>query len=912
MMASETHSITYSRRSMETKRIQLRGISRSPSDRMTTDGGCIESLNATIDNTEIAPIAEPEDLTRQITSNYLPLGDYDILFIHKSGSIKNYIIQYQSEVGWFEDDEFKKMFSLRYGESVLDVTSIGNTIVFACSEGMQYVLYKDGTYKYLGSKIPEPHIEFQCVPTDEEQVHDITVLQFSHAEVPSAGAALVFDTEAFNKAVKRLAAGVVDEETDYIRQYQEKLWEGLLSGIKSRKAEDTLLVPVFVRYAVRLYDGSYLYQSVPILLGAGHDKPFYITAEWEFSVTKGSTCYFKVVFPSHYTAKAKLIRWDIDGWEDIIESVDLFASTDVLHPVSQSPFLYISEGRTAEGPDVTDSTYTIHDVFFDSIGLEDALLEKGNFYKLRSFAKADLQNLKSLGYNISSDKSLGSQDSLVLQERLPDYNGSSDDLIPRQLSSFNNRILAIGDRVRLTSGYSSLQSTNIADHVSVKKNYAIRYHVSEVDGSEHVVVARNPEGGYYLNTYSANAKVGGITSDFYATPYGLVFYPNTRCKRVDFFVDNSVYTIEMKPHPLLNCSYAFWGLDSTYEYLSSTGTTSLADFIEGESREMSESNKLLVSESSNPFVFPLSQSKTMGASIVGIAVANKALSEGQFGQFPLYVFTTDGIWAMETNAAGQFISSHPLSREVCINKDALLPLDQAVVFVSEKGVMLLAGSNVTELSAAMKGNHIPLENTAAIIISDIQRFSKVQAAASDSTPFMQFMKTATLSYDYSGNRIICMNPSYLYSYVYHINSQTWHKIAYEGKTLIRPLNSYPSCEVVAKDVDNNCLLLDLSTNLSSADLRTERIIIVTRAFTLDAPDVLKTIKDLRVRGNFKKGAVKFILHGSMDGIHFQTISTLRGKAWKEFKLTILADLDIYERISWIDVGYETRFTNRLR
>ena len=49
----------------EIKRIQLRGISRAPSDRLTEDGGVAESLNIQIDNTEAAPIVQPKDVSEK-------------------------------------------------------------------------------------------------------------------------------------------------------------------------------------------------------------------------------------------------------------------------------------------------------------------------------------------------------------------------------------------------------------------------------------------------------------------------------------------------------------------------------------------------------------------------------------------------------------------------------------------------------------------------------------------------------------------------------------------------------------------------------------------------------------------------------------------------------------------------------
>lgn len=52
------------------------------------------------------------------------------------------------------------------------------------------------------------------------------------------------------------------------------------------------------------------------------------------------------------------------------------------------------------------------------------------------------------------------------------------------------------------------------------------------------------------------------------------------------------------------------------------------------------SNKLYSSAVNNPFFIPASSAVTIGNSqILGLSSAAKALSQGQFGQFPLYAFT---------------------------------------------------------------------------------------------------------------------------------------------------------------------------------------------------------------------------------------------------------------------------------
>ena len=62
---------------------------------------------------------------------------------------------------------------------------------------------------------------------------------------------------------------------------------------------------------------------------------------------------------------------------------------------------------------------------------------------------------------------------------------------------------------------------------------------------------------------------------------------------------------------------------------------------------ISEPNKMKVSELNNPFVFQDVNSHTVGqGKIIGMMSNAMRVSEGQFGQFPLYVFTSESIYAL--------------------------------------------------------------------------------------------------------------------------------------------------------------------------------------------------------------------------------------------------------------------------
>ena len=106
--------------------------------------------------------------------------------------------------------------------------------------------------------------------------------------------------------------------------------------------------------------------------------------------------------------------------------------------------------------------------------------------------------------------------------------------------------------------------------------------------------------------------------------------------------------------------------------------------------EISFQNKIYTSEVNNPFNFPVSGINTLGVGeILGIASATKALSQGQFGQFPLYAFTNEGIWALEVSNAGTYSSKQVVTRDVCNNPAGITQIDGAIVFTTDRGVMIL-------------------------------------------------------------------------------------------------------------------------------------------------------------------------------------------------------------------------------
>lgn len=969
MMDWETHSITYSRRSMEIKRIQLRGISRSPSDRMTEDGGVAESLNVTLDNSEIAPSIAPKDVTEDLGL----VGNFERVFIHKTLSIENYIVVAKDEkdayyVGFSKDGSVEPILELGEGEVVRNITSFGNTIGVTTDLFTYWALYKGGDYTVLGTKVPFPSFKFANYEVEGRDLDDtestINVVRsfvISDSSTNNPSAVREFNYSSLQKSYDTNSP-VKDEKS---LSLLNEIWQKFAEAESLNREEGIFNHQVHAILAIKLIDESELI-STPIVLSAGYNQPFEVNYTNEYSsyweaggdgenaYEKNEQTYYTKVSCKLRTAYKIFLKIEeennfFEDWKDVIESINVYISTRVGANLPKDRGLAINahsvteedsnvDEETGNGYKKSKTTKTASIELGDKdYDYEEQHLNASVFRLIKSYSIQDLETL-TRGTIVDMGKEAMSDD--YIPEKL-DFSKASMVNYHTTFSksvTFNSRLIAFGIQETKEIFAPSLNAVNFTnkrlvdafvaprpeEYASdgIEQYFNLTFYLRDNDGKELVLTARHPvvpaNSRLEYVKYGDNIEILDI--DTYANVFEFIICPDKRAYKVDVSFDYfrpgmggvqhaSIAHLSLKEHPYLNCSYYYGGMEKN---LVNRCRDYDNDYITGPTQVVEEvPNKIYVSEMDSPFVFPLASRYTFQSEVLGVAIASTALSQGQFGQYPLYVFTKDGIWAMETSATGDLLSSKPLSREVCANPNSITSLDQSVVFVTAKGVMLLSGSQVVELSPFMNGKHYMVEEGAKELIKNQCTFCDLLPAISDNTHFLAFVKEASIAYDYSGKRLIFIKPDEKYQYVYKLDTQTWHKVAY-GLNFVAPLNSYPEC-LVQGEQDGNTRVYDLSTNLDAAANDTPaRAIIATRPFDLAEPDVFKTIRDVRVRGQFPRGAVKFILLGSNDGIHFSVISTLRGKSWKLFRLIILADLDATDRISWVDVGYETRFTNKLR
>lgn len=444
-------------------------------------------------------------------------------------------------------------------------------------------------------------------------------------------------------------------------------------------------------------------------------------------------------------------------------------------------------------------------------------------------------------------------------------------------------------------------------------NYEILTIINE--GHKQHVVRSSYNGPLPLAKFCGYTDPFNIDENFKKLSWpSFFYYPNTNAKQM--IICNAVekdgvtemipvYKISLKPHEHLNGAFARLDFRSSRPYFVGIEKPEVTNSLVEDGK-----NKIYSSEVNNPFLFPPSYVTTVGdGEIRGIATAAQPLSQGQFGQFPLYAFTTDGIWSLQVSDTGTFSSRQPISRDVCTDKDSITQLEQSVLFATDRGIMLIEGSKTTAITDGIFSN-APFDISKLPHINALyEHIGHESDTCLPTQPFRTYMKGCRMAYDYAHQRIYIYNPSYTYAYVFSLKSKMWgmvhHNFAYS-------INSYPDTQVVTQD---NHLL-----SLSDEETNSAKGIFVTRPLKLEVSNQLKTITELLQRGNFQRGDVATILYGSRDLVHWHVvwssrdhrISGIHGTPYKYYRIASTAHLSDGQSIFGASINVFPKFGNKLR
>ncbi len=705
---------------------------------------------------------------------------------------------------------------------------------------------------------------------------------------------------------------------EQVLKYTSENYEAVMGAANKFVAKygserNRFIYPFFVRYALRLADGSYARISDPILMIPNAGNVPFIT----FSSTRSKELLLY--------AFSSVLRYQFEGsipseWEGIIAGVDVYASSpvfsydqgqaydDTKHLMTFShesamkgkSYSYSIVDNGSMGGDLYERAKSLYE--YDNRGEQKQyynvsiaekqnrikeLLDVANFYLIASFSTSDIYKNDFQSVVIAK----GVLSTLTNQQTLDDEMYSRYTFKNAHLASYNQRLHLFD----YTQCYPEPQSP----FSTVEATFYV--HLS-VDGETKTIKGNC---GYYNDQW-----------------YKWFFFPHNNAKSLTIYLRDTiteeykVVSLTLSQHPLLNGSY--WlstDLNETDEVFESWEDIGADSYTETVDDMLHRPASIRQSPVNAPFTFPASLANDVGAQrILNISSAAKALSQGQFGQFPLYAFTTEGVWALEVASTGAYSSKQPISRDVCITPEAITQLDSEVIFPTDRGLMLIRGSEVSCVSDSIN-SETPFDISklpCSGVLHKMLGHSDTDDDCVKLIPFSEYLSQCRMMYDYSHQRIFVYAPGKNYAYVYSLKSQTW------GMTDCRikyGTNYYP--EAIAVDMDNKVV------NFSSFDGEAEqkaKVLYITRPLKLDAPFLYKTIDTLIQRGDFERFDIGSILYGSRDMINWfvvwsskdHTLRGFRGTGYKYFRIAGIGELDSGEMVYGASIQFEPRETNLLR
>lgn len=919
---------------MERKNIAFQyGIHRSPL--AANDGELAECINLEVHNGELTASVMPQ------VSFSLEEGD-KLLFVHKSGNYKNYIIQRGTDLCWFPDKDKEKV-SVIGKITPTSIHSVGNTLVVLTGEHMEYVLYKSENYKPIGSKPPFCSISFGLFEGDRRSI-------FPGGEFTIEGSAndLSDAFKGFKQGIRDFVDNGVTSSVSFIDRldeidtdndtsastYVNAMTEAIIPVINKIVSDNrkfgSFTHPFFLRYAYRMYDGSHYMQSAPIFFPINMKGPVafvtnYKDKDYDF------TCMFNtslLVASLNYRIEGfynqegeKVSEETLRDWSDIIKGLDIFVSQPI-YPYKQDGYIYGYAGSndifgsslnyTGHRFSVADPLMTVYKnhlysddfdrstlafKFESNENFEEHLDNAGQFYKISEFGGVDsLMVVLPSRTPLTIEKDILTN--LEQQEVLEDDYDSHNEIIPSFAHVYNGRLNISGIRTKLFNGYPMESMLPYTYDPETKNYYWYSKTTLEIEGQEVSVVSKSNiklrEKPAFI--YYPNPKVKSFTLNRYDGESG------------DPGLNVMTYhtaTFKAEAHKLLNGSFylsSTYGIGDTY-----TLTTSPGDPQPSGDPYVSYPNKIYTSEVNNPFFFPLSGRNSIGTGeIIAITSNTKAISPGQFGEYPLIVFSTDGVWAMQVGEEGLYFGVHPISKDICTNPN-VLQTDGPVLFATDNGLHSIVTDTVANISKIIKGK------PESVIVPEIDTtFNALYSAATDTFTLTDFIRDALFAYDYANNRAIIYNPAKDFAYSYSLESGMFSKLVLlNGENPVKMegiVKAYPEVYMQAGT--------DIYTFVPDKDntTGTSKGIIVTRTMTFADPLAMKVINDVRLiyHRSASDSKCRYAMYVSNDGYNWIQRTSLRGHSFKYFRFVVFTEMADTDALQGMSVMFDYRRTNKLR
>lgn len=792
----------------------------------------------------------------------------ELIYIHKGNGYENWItfdgrIIYYEAYRYGNDNVVRPMYyndgessETKIGvpiyqiDSLNDITSVGNTLVVSTDDGIFYFLCylygSSGTYVYKDISINEDDITVKINQT-ERSVYRKNNISFPY-DVVAGYVACSGETPK----------GEIYEPIDKLKS------DGCIQNVS------------LIRWAVRMYDGTHILHSAPILLMVRMPIGIhgFMDSDYKSRSVSADYAYYKIKID--ITIPKTLKESDIyKGIDVFMAEIPYYDDTDTYKKDLQA--IKVGDNYSFGG----DPFYTSDEK------LRERILETANFYRI---AQYDFDSDKFNGNTLSDIPDLSDiLKNLVYQSALTDDTYSHNKLIAEKIFNYNSKLHISGTSQKLYDGYPVEMFISYAGSTVDVIRYISKTYIKTEAGTSIVVRDQDLSDGESLLLLS---------------PY--ITYPDSRAYQMEITIiyeseeTRYLYSakFDLKPHDFLNLSYYLPTGEINPITISGTVITEIPEAPQSSNNIESTPNKLKVSATDNPFIFPVEQTYTVGnGKIIGLAAATPALSQGQYGQFPLYVFTDEGIYMLQVGA-GEVIYTNcfPVSRDICDNPDSIISLDNAVAFTSDRKLFVLSGYSAKSISDYLEADYVP--NPAHIYMEGIENV----------------LIEPLLAYNYPFGELIIKNAEENTAFIYDLQRKIWRQRKIKAYYFIP---SYPVCYAISDE--------DEVYDLSQESNQLQNVTICTAPITLGTPGFKKIERSiLRMLAG---GHFSISIYASNDNKTFYKVISVNinsdtllsdvplpriPSSWRNFYLFIEGDMLPDSTITRLDIQEKNTFNTKLR
>lgn len=812
------------------------------------EGTTYSLVNLRPKNGALHPVA-PRKIMQELSQKY------DIVFVHQNNNYKNWIgvvnDDNYSTVYWDILSEQPKGIASYITGPIHSVQQIGNTVSLITSDNIYYLFYQNNNYTFLGELPQVPPIGLR---TSDQMSHAKYYFVNEYGSGTVKPDNFIDATKGLvNKAMDVLVNGWTDKDGNFHEGFGLQLFDAC-----------------FIRYAFRLFDGTLTKHSPPILIMpvrhiVGKEEEGNLdsikTISYDFDgALRDESCVdvYGYRMYMHYDFGG------FDDWTDIIKSVDIFLS----QPIGISNIENVRNDMPT-----TDSPRTLNYNLIKGLSSEALknVSNTANFYFMKSIFLGTFKSILDPELFPSTESDITKMENLIFQEVMSDDNFSNHKYGAGVGYTYNNRLHIANVKTTFFKGFNPDYFLWFNSYPGIESYNGFKYDDAPGVPYDNILLEVEINTGITnekLYRYLADYSLSGIWKMFMS---GFISYPDPRAKRLTIYRSSGgqwyrVFTTPLEKHNLLNLS--FYISDGLKPIIESDRPESVQLPDTSRIISLSEPNKIKVSELSNPLNFPIINTYQVGnGTIMAMATNAIRISEGQFGQYPLYIFTTQGIYSLDVGQ-GEVVYSNksaPTSYEIPTTS-IVTSTPFGVVFTSARGICIIRGQEVQlltpQLQEALRGLIIefmgPMEGT-------IHKFN--------SKTFSEYLRELdNLVYDPYENELIICDKESEFNYVLNLYSQSFYQSTERIDLVVG--NTFPELYVIS---DNSLKNYEAENLNEDGTPQRADVSFILRPLQYGMP-YIKWLEKMQLFCTlYDVNPLVYISHSSMDGVNFKAMSGLAPK-----------------------------------